>query len=511
MTNINLTLEEKIGQMLCFAFHGTTYNEQLRTLIEDMHIGTVIHFARNVENTKQVYNLNKDIVSHSKIPPFIGIDQEGGMVRRVQSEITYLPGAMALSNSSDDKIYQIYYETAVELKKIGYNLNFMPSVDINNNPYNPVINSRSYSDNKDIVKEKGYIASHAMQDALVLPTPKHFPGHGNTNVDSHIGLPIVKDSIESIHNTELVPYKYLFEKGIEGVMISHILYESIDNENPSTLSKKVITDLLKQELGFKGLIITDSLTMSAIWDRYSISEIVEKGINAGNDIIMFCGKADINEQKEIYHTFIDLVKQGKIKESRIDESVTKILKLKEKYKLDMKPVDFKSDFNKASELSHELTVNSITLFKDNNLLPINNEKVISLFPKINLATLVDNANNNYESIGHYLKCNEVIYSEESEKDFEKIVQKTQKYDKILLATYNVKEGDYQSKLFNMLDKHKTICVALRSPYDYLMLQDVSTYICTFDVSKESIKALVECLQKNKFNKNLPIKIEQRRG
>ena len=149
-----MTLEEKIGQMLCFAFQGTTYNSQLKTLIEDMKIGTIIHFARNVENIRQVYALNKEIVKHSSIPPFIGIDQEGGMVRRVQNEITYLPGAMALTNSSNDMIYQIYYKTAVELKKLGYNLNFMPSLDINNNPYNPVINSRSYSDDKDIVKEK---------------------------------------------------------------------------------------------------------------------------------------------------------------------------------------------------------------------------------------------------------------------------------------------------------------------------------------------------------------------
>lgn len=507
-----MTLEEKIGQMLCFAFQGTTYNSQLKTLIEDMKIGTIIHFARNVENIRQVYALNKEIVKHSSIPPFIGIDQEGGMVRRVQNEITYLPGAMALTNSSNDMIYQIYYKTAVELKKLGYNLNFMPSLDINNNPYNPVINSRSYSDDKDIVKEKGYIACKAMQDALVLPTPKHFPGHGNTNVDSHVGLPVVKNSFNSIHNTELVPFKYVIDKGVDGIMVSHILYEQIDNEYPSTLSTKVINDLLINELGFKGLVITDSLTMSAIWGHYSKEEIVEKAINAGNDIIMFCGRADIEEQKEIYNAFIDLVKKGKIKEERIEASVNKILKLKEKYASNtLKEVDFDHDFNLGKALSHELTINSITLYKDNNLLPINKDKVISLFPKINLATLVDNVNNNYESIGTHLKCDEIIYCEENEKDFEKIVQKTQKYDKILLATYNVKEGDYQTKLFNMLDKHKTICVALRSPYDLLMLKDVSTYICTFDVSKESIRALVECLQKNQFNENLPVKIEQRRG
>lgn len=504
-----MTLEEKVAQMLCFAFHGTTYNEHLKTLIEDMKIGSVIHFARNVENIRQVYELNKQIQLHSKYPVLIGIDQEGGMVRRVQNEITYLPGAMALSQNDDSAIYQIYYKTALELKKLGYNFNFMPSVDINNNPLNPVINSRSYSDNPKVVAEKGYIACKAMQEALVLPTAKHFPGHGNTNVDSHVGLPIVNDTLEQIEQTELIPYKHLIKKEVDGIMISHILYKQLDPDFPSSLSYNIITKLLKEQMQFKGLIITDSLTMAAIWNKYSIKEIVEKSINAGNDIIMFCGKADINEQKEIYNTFIELVRNGTIPMSRIDESVNKIMTLKQKYCTKMGNVNFETDFNKGKELSDQLTLNSITLYKDKGLLPIkDNEKILCLFPKINLATLVDNTNNNYKSLGTYLHCDEIIYdSKENVKDLQKIVQKTQKYDKIILVTYNIKEQGFESQIFNNIDKYKTICIALRSPYDYIFLQGCKSYICTFDATYESIRSLAVCIKNNSFNNKLPIKIE----
>lgn len=502
-----MTLEEKVGQMLCLAFHGTEYNEQLKFLLEDNNIGTIIHFARNVKDTKQIFELNKEMIKHSKYPLFIGVDQEGGMVRRVQEGITYLPGAMALTNQEEDKIYEIYKKVAAELKLLGFNMDYTPCLDINNNPLNPVINSRSYSDSKEEVTRLGLIASLAFQSSLVMPTPKHFPGHGNTSVDSHLGLPVVSDDLFKLQNNELVPFKKAIDEGIDGMMISHILYDKIDELYPSSISKKVITDLLINTMGYKGLIITDSLTMAAIWGKYSVREIIEKGINAGNDIIMFCGEASIPMQKEIIDTFIDLVKTNVISLDRVNKSVKKILTLKEKYcvsDISYSFEDIKEELNSKSELSSQLTMNSITLVKG-NMDNINTTKVLSIFPKINLASLVDNTNNNYESLGYYLGCDEEIYDDDI-KTFEKIVQKSQKYDKIILATYNIKKGDYQTKLFDLLDKTKTVVVALRSPYDILCLNDVRTYICTYDCTKESVKALTNAIKNNQFCGKLPIKL-----
>lgn len=507
----NMTLEEKIGQMLCLSFIGTEYNEQLKKLVEKYNVGTIIHFGRNVENLKQVYELNYQIHKHSKYPIFIGLDHEGGMVRRIMNDITYLPGAMAMWNATDEEMYKIYNQVGKELRNLGFNMNYMPSVDVNNNPYNPVINSRSYSDEAIMVAKKGKVAAQAMQDALVLPTPKHFPGHGNTNVDSHVGLPVVNSTKEDLYNIELKPFNEVIKNNVDGIMVAHILFKNIDDTYPSSISHEMITKVLKEEMGFKGLIITDSLTMSAIYKRYSIREIVKYSVNAGNDIIMFCGEANMYDQETIISEFIDLVKTGEIPMDRIEESVKKIISLKEKYKLTLgnshlDDNDIKSKFNLESELSKKLTNKSISLFKDDNkLLPIKpNDKVLSLFPKFEVVTLVDNADNEQISIGKYYKCDEIIYSKEN--SLENIVQKTKKYDKIILATYNTNNNSFAKQLYEALDKDKVICVSLRSPFDIIHLEYCKTYLCTFDCTKESLIAFSEALKTNTFSIKLPINL-----
>ena len=238
-----MTLKEKIGQMLCLSFHGTEYNEQLKTLVEEYNVGTIIHFARNIVNLKQIYELNYNIHKNSKFPTFVGLDHEGGMVRRVMNEITYLPGAMALGNATDEELYTIYKQVGTELRNLGFNMNYMPTVDVNNNPLNPVINSRSYSDEPIMVAKKGIIAAKAMQDALMLPTPKHFPGHGDTNVDSHLGLPVVENTKEDLYNIELKPFQEMIKNNVDGIMVAHILYKNIDSVYPSSLSYEVRTKL----------------------------------------------------------------------------------------------------------------------------------------------------------------------------------------------------------------------------------------------------------------------------
>lgn len=495
-----LSLEEKIGQMLCFAFHGTSINEDLRTIISEKKLGNVVLFARNIESINQVKKLNEDLQSLSKIPLFISLDQEGGMVRRVIEDITYLPGAMSMAASSTDKIYELNYSLARNLKSLGFNVNYAPVADINNNPNNPVINSRSFGDNPNNVASCLIKAFTASQEALVLPTVKHFPGHGDTAVDSHLGLPIVDKSLEEITSLELVPYIKAIENGLEGVMISHILYNQIDREYPSSLSYNIITRLLKEKLGFKGLITTDSLTMAAIWSKFSIEEIVLNGVNAGNDILVFCGGAETEVQLKIIETFKKLVLDGKIKIERVNESVEKILKLKEKYaKINNDDIIINID-------SFQTLKNSITKVKDNNLLPIKkDEKVLVIFPKINLASLVDNENNKYESLSKYLNSEEIIVDENFD-DYKILVQKALVYDKIIMATYNVKKNDFQSKIFDLLDKTKTIVVALRSPYDILNLNGVLSYLCTYEATKESIKALSQKLLENNFSGKLPINL-----
>lgn len=502
MYNIDqLTIEEKIGQMLCLAFHGQEYNHQLKTLIEDYHIGNIIHFARNITSVSQVKKLNKDMQEHAKVPLFISLDHEGGMVRRVMDDIHYLPGAMALSSTNGD-ITEVTYKTNVDLKKLGFNMNHAPVADINNNPNNPVINSRSYSDDPKVVSKRVIEAFNGIQKAGILPTLKHFPGHGDTNVDSHLGLPIVSKSIVELNSMEIGPFKQAIDNGIDGIMISHILYSSIDEKLPASLSYNVITRLLKEELGFKGLIITDSLTMSAIWGKYSLGDIIRNGINAGNDVIMFCGKADLEEQKSIVNTFKKLVDDGEIPIERINSSVEKILRLKKKYTNEAKSTDVEYDSN------IDIVSKSITkVYDDNEILPlIPTDKVLILFPEIKLSSLVDNINQTQITLGKFLNYDEIIYNENT--NFKKIVQIQQEYDKIVLGTYNVKTDDFQSNLYDLLDENKTLVVSLRSPYDLQFFNNIKSYVCTFDVTKESLQALSQRLMDNKFLGKLPIQLRR---
>lgn len=504
MTISKMTLREKIGQMLCFAFHNTEYDEQIAAFIHEFQLGGVIYFARNILNIEQVASLNQKMQSESKIPLFIGLDQEGGPVLRIMRGITPLPGAMALSAGDPNQIYEITKTVAENLRCLGFNLNFAPVGDVNNNPANPVINSRSYSDDPKVVAECAISAFKGFQDGGILPTIKHFPGHGNTSVDSHLGLPVVKSNRAQVFQTELVPFIGAIAEGIDGVMISHILYENFDHEYPASLSYNVITRLLKEELGFKGLIVTDSLTMGAINSRFSSEEIVEKAVNAGNDLLIFCGKADLNEQRGIVQAFEKLVEEGKISKARIDESVKKILKLKAKYAasdIDVSKIQVQSD------LARTLQNQSVTLVYNHNWVPIKaSDKVLLIFPEIKLASLVDNANQKYQTLKDYLDYPQFIINNEL-ANLSEIVTEAPKYDKIILGTYNVLKGDHQTKVFEALPKNKLMVLSLRSPYDCLLLKGIKNYVCIYELTPQSLQSCALALKGEiPFLGQLPIRL-----
>ena len=511
-----LSLEEKVGQMLMFAFHGCEFNEQLKTQIDEFHLGGVIHFARNIINPEQVLKLNKDIQEYSKYPMFIGIDQEGGIVQRITKGTTPFPGAMALS-ATQQSIRKLHQYVGEDLKQMNYNMVFAPVADINNNPLNPVINSRSYSDDKEIVSKYVIDAFNGFQDANIIPTVKHFPGHGDTSVDSHVSLPMVKKSKKEIENLELVPFKAAVEAGIEGVMVAHIVYPAYDELYPSTLSKTIVTDILRDKLGFKGLVVTDSLTMGAINNNYTKKEIVTFAANAGIDVLIFCGKADINEQREIYHSFIESVKEGNIPLEIIDKAVLRILEYKQKYCIQINE-EYNYPNQEKIEMGNKLSLLSITNPKlknvtDNGNLPIKEkDKVLVIFPKIKLFSLVDNEVNDYITLGTCLKkqgmeLEEIIISCD-DYNLSSIKEKVLDFDKVIMATYNVCKDDYQTKVFNCLPKDKVTVVAMRSPYDIYHLEGLRSYICIYEASDLALNNLSLCLVgKEKFLGKLPVKLK----
>ncbi|MDD3107023.1 MAG: beta-N-acetylhexosaminidase [Bacilli bacterium] len=499
-----LSKRQLIAQMLCFAFLGTDYDDQLETFVHDFELGGIIYFARNIKNPKQASMLNARLQKESNIPLFIGIDQEGGMVQRIIKGITPLPSAMALAASKPECIYEITKSVAQNLTCMGFNLNFAPVGDVNNNINNPVINSRSYSDDPFMVAKYASFAFKGFQDGGMLPTIKHFPGHGNTNVDSHIGLPRVTSSKDEVRKTELIPFKQAIDEGIDGVMVSHIIYEAFDQQYPSTLSKAIITDLLKKELGFQGLIVTDSLTMGAIHNHFSLDQVLEHAVNAGIDLLIFCGKADLEEQRLILNRLEYLVDSGKISLERIKESVCKILKLKEKY------VQREHDLSELvihSELSQDLYEHAVTKVFHQRWFPLQtSDNALILFPEIKLASLVDNDDETYVSLGSYLKEDEIIYHF-SLDNLSLIKEQMKNYGKIILCTYNVTNNDFQTKLYDELPKEKTLVIALRSPYDLNHLHGVKNYVCLYELTPQSLQACAKALRGEiSFQTKVPVNL-----
>lgn len=346
-----MSLNEKIGQMLIVGFDGQNINENIKSLILDNHVGGVIFFSNNVESLEGVINLTnelKKINTSNKFPLFIAVDEEGGSVSRTPNEFLAIPSAQYIGAFDDENInYNIGKIIADELKQQGYNMDFAPSLDILSNPYNTVIGDRSYGETSDIVSRLGIKTMEGIRDSSIVSVIKHFPGHGDTDVDSHYGLPLVEKSLAELKELELIPFENAIKAGADAIMISHILLTKIDSENPATMSKEVITNVLRENMEFDGVVITDDMTMGAIIENYDIGEASVKSINAGADIILVCHGYE--NELNVINSIKNAVKNNIISEERINESVYRILKLKEKYKITNENIEINTDVSNINK------------------------------------------------------------------------------------------------------------------------------------------------------------------
>lgn len=334
-----MTLEEKVGQMMFYGVNGTNVDDKVVNLFEDQHAGGIILYGyRNFwgssldNNVKYVNSIKKANRQNSDIPLFIGFDEEGGSMSQLPQELMRTPSKGELGNTNDSSLASgIGAGTAKKLKLLGINTDFGTVLDINTNKNNPIIGVRSYGSTKEKVTEFGINELKAIQNEGVIPTVKHFPGHGDTEVDSHLGLPSLNHDLNRLKSTELVPFQTAINNGVDMVMTAHIMLPQIDKEYPATMSKKILTDLLRDEMGYKGVIITDDLEMQAISKNWDLGEAAIKSVEAGADILLVCHT--IENQQKVYNAVVQGVNDGKIDENRIDESVRRILRLKYQYKL----------------------------------------------------------------------------------------------------------------------------------------------------------------------------------
>ena len=514
-----LSLEEKVGQMIGLAFSGQEYSEELKMQVEDIKAGLIIYFKDNCGSPEQIFNLNKKIYANAKIPPFVALDQEGGMVARVTEGVVQSPGAMAISAcDKPEYAYKLAYNMGRDLVKIGFNFNFAPVGDINNNPLNPVINVRSYSENPDVVCTYVREAVKGYQDAGLMTSIKHFPGHGDTVVDTHLGLAKVDYDKERLYKMELKPFLLAKEENFPGIMAAHVMYNKFDPEFPTTLSKKVVTGLLREEIGYDGLVVTDSLTMKAVFDNFSLEEIVYYSMNSGCDILLLCGARDIKMQKEFAQIAVRLAKEGKIPMEHIDECVERILRYKEQFNVGTMPnsfEDIKDEINdaKAVKFTHQVSEESITeIVNKNALYPLKEgEKILIVFPKIKVVTLVEDENKNLMSLFDFMDIptNRFYVSiDPTEEEAKSLLDVVDEYDKVVYCSYNACFNKSQADLINAIDQNKLIVCAIRTPYDLRVLPNVQAYLCSYEATPLSLASLAKVLTgKIKANGKLPVTIK----
>lgn len=329
----SMTLDEKIGQMIITGFNGSEYNDDMDRLINEYKVGGVILFARNIEDSNQMIDLTRALQeNNNNLPLFISIDEEGGRVSRLPDDVEKFPSAFTIGLINDQQTaYENGKEIGYTLKRLGINLDYAPVLDIYSNENNTVIGDRAFSTEESIVSTMGIATMEGIEDSDIIPVVKHFPGHGDTEVDSHYGLPIVYKTLEELRNFEFIPFVKAIESGCDVIMVSHIILNEVDSINPASLSKIVISDLLRKDMGFDKVVITDDMSMGAITFIMSIEEACIKSIEAGCDILLL-GNA-YEEIEQVINSIKLNLYNGEISEEQINKSVKRILELKKKYNM----------------------------------------------------------------------------------------------------------------------------------------------------------------------------------
>ena len=510
MKKINeMTLKEKLGQLIIAGFSGYEYNEHLKTLIEEYKVGNIILFARNIKNLDQLITLNKkiyeEIEKNTGNIPFITIDQEGGMVTRITEGATFCPGNMTLTaTNNSDYAYQIGKIMGDELTHLGINMNLAPSLDVNNNPDNPVIGVRSYGDNPKTVSEYGNKYIKGLQEKGVIATAKHFPGHGDTNVDSHLGLPMITRTLKELEEVELVPFKSAIKKGVDAIMSAHIVFSEIDKSGlPGTLSKVILNDLLRVKLNFDGIIVSDCMQMKAIDDQYTTERGTLMGIKAGLDIA--CISHDLEKQVGALKLLEKAVLKGDLPEELVDEKVERILTYKEKTK--QKMIDDFVNLTNQEILSYfellnnqaiasDIVDRSLTLFKGKAFVQEGKTLVIAASPfaqtiaedKLDTKSIVD-------MVREYVPTVDAERLDLKTEDYAYLVEKAKNYDQIVVCSYNANMYPAQAKLINDINKlgKELYVISTRNPYDYLVLDEIDNVACLYEYTKNSVSTIVRYL------------------
>ncbi|MGP4107642.1 beta-N-acetylhexosaminidase [Virgibacillus sp. L01] len=347
-----ISLNAKIGQMIVAGISGTKLTKNAKKLINHYKVGGIILYRENMQTPEQTVNLTNNIRaenSDNHLPILLGVDQEGGKISKLPGDLKKIPANGKIGERNNPEYsYKIGAYLGKMVKSFGFNLNFAPVLDVNSNPANPVIGERSFGEDPKVVSNLGIQTMKGIQSQGTISVIKHFPGHGDTSADSHLQLPTVNKTLMELENLELIPFKKAINNGADVVMVAHILLPQIDLEYPSSMSQQIISGLLRQQLNFDGVIITDDMTMKAITNNYDIGNAAVQSVKSGSDIIMVAH--DFNKVVTVINALKEAVEQGEITRERINKSVSRIMELKEKYRL----TDEKTDPVNVNKLNKSL-------------------------------------------------------------------------------------------------------------------------------------------------------------
>jgi beta-N-acetylhexosaminidase len=325
-------LRRQIGQLLIAGFNGHQIPPELRSLAKEFGLGGVILFARNVGEPEQVAELAFDAARLvPELPAWVSVDQEGGRVARLKAPFTEWPPMATLGRSGDVRLAERFARAlARELKSVGVSLDYAPVLDIHTNPKNPVIGDRALADKAEDVARLGRAIVGALQAEGIAACGKHFPGHGDTSTDSHLELPLVEHPPDRLRRVEFVPFRAAIEAGVATIMTAHVLVPSLDDRRPATLSRKVVFDLLREELNFDGVILSDDLEMKAVAAEYAIADSAVLAIQAGCDGILICS-GNHDTQAAALEALVHAVEDDRLPMTRVEDALKRQQRAKERF------------------------------------------------------------------------------------------------------------------------------------------------------------------------------------
>jgi beta-N-acetylhexosaminidase len=510
--NEELTRDELIGQVIAAGFSGTGASNEIQDLIQHHHVGNIILFSRNIRDTQQLRALTQqlqDIARQAgqRYPLLIMLDQENGMVRRTGQNATIFPGNMALGAiGSEEMAYQIALATGQELKALGIRMNLAPVVDVNNNPANPVIGVRSFGEDPQLVARLGAAAVHGYQDAGIITSIKHFPGHGDTAIDSHLALPVIPHNLERLESIELIPFRSAIEAGATSVMTAHIHLPQLMSKSTqaATTSPEIIQGLLRTHLGYDGMVISDCLEMDAIARTIGTEQGAVQTLRAGVDMALISHHH--TRQLGAIAAIKAALQDGSLSHARLMQAAGRVLSLKRRFLAWEQSLSDDQIIGCAAhrQLSEQAYNSAITLVRDRaNLIPLrltSRQRLLAVLLQPGKHSRVIDQQQSQEALTTSLRAyhdtvETMTLSPSTPGAHDRLRDAMKDATITLLVTVNANLDPWQGELVRqaVATGQPVIGAASYNPYDLLAYPQLATYLATYESTPPAFVALARVL------------------